>query len=135
MGSIVGLKSSIYLYKLFRILVQGIACATFEEITTKETGMKARQRRARARETTAAARRGGRKVIVEFSASLYAETERATVQLSINRSALIRSAVQEFLDKWHREELEKQMAEGYLANARQARETAQAFSHVDSELP
>jgi len=97
--------------------------------------MKARQElRTRAKAAKAAARAASRKVIVEFPASLYAETERATQQLSINRSTLIRSAVREFLDKWRREELEKQLAEGYVANARQARETAQAFSRVDSEL-
>ena len=97
--------------------------------------MKARQSRTRAKAARPAAGRAGRKVIVEFPAALYAETERATEQLSINRSTLIRSAVQEFLDKWHREELEKELAEGYVANAREARETAEAFSHVDSELP
>ncbi len=82
-----------------------------------------------------AAKRAGRKVTVEFPATLYAETERATAQLSINRSTLIRSAVQEYLDKWRREEFQKQLAEGYVANASQAREIAEAFSHVDSELP
>lgn len=80
-------------------------------------------------------RRGGRKVIVELSAALYAETEEATAQLSINRSALIRSALQEYLDKRRREELEKELAEGYIANASQARETAEAFAYVDSGLP
>ncbi len=97
--------------------------------------MRARQKRTRDKAERRIARRAGRKVIVEFPAALFAETERATRQLSINRSTLIRSAVREFLDKWQREELEKQLAEGYVANARVARETAQAFSHVDSELP
>lgn len=81
-----------------------------------------------------AARRGGHKVIVEFPATLYTETERATTQLSVSRSTLIRSAVQEYLDRWRREELDEQLAEGYVANASQAREAAEAFSHVDSEL-
>ena len=97
--------------------------------------MKARHSRTTAKAARAAGGRAGRKVIVEFPAALYAETERATRQLSINWSILIRSAVQEFLDKWHREELEKQLADGYVANARQARDAAQAFSHVDSEPP
>ena len=96
--------------------------------------MKARTSHRRAKPSKAFARRGGRKVIVELPASLYAETEKATAQLSINRSTLIRSALQEYLDKWRREELENELAEGYIANASQARETAEAFSHVDSEL-
>jgi metal-responsive CopG/Arc/MetJ family transcriptional regulator len=94
--------------------------------------MKARRSRTKAKRSVSA--RAGRKVIVEFPATLYAETERATTELSINRSTLIRSAVREYLDKWHREELEKELAEGYSANASQARETAEAFSHVDSKL-
>ncbi len=38
-------------------------------------------------------RRAGRKVIVEFPAALLADTERATRQLSINRSTLIRDPI------------------------------------------
>ncbi|MFZ0888832.1 MAG: hypothetical protein WA005_10295 [Candidatus Binataceae bacterium] len=94
--------------------------------------MKAQGARTKARRI--AATRAGRKVIVEFPATLYTEIEKAMTELSMNRSALIRSAVREYLDKRHREELEKELAEGYVANASQARETAEAFSHVDSEL-
>jgi metal-responsive CopG/Arc/MetJ family transcriptional regulator len=97
--------------------------------------MKASISRARRKAPKPLARRSGRKVIVELPADLYAETEKATAQLSINRSALIRSALQEYLDKWRREQLENELAEGYIANAAQARETAEAFSHLDSELP
>ncbi len=80
------------------------------------------------------AKRTARKIIVEFPPALYAETKKATAGRAINRSTLIRTAVQEYLDKLRREELEKQLAEGYLANARQAGETAETFSYVDSEL-
>jgi metal-responsive CopG/Arc/MetJ family transcriptional regulator len=95
--------------------------------------MKAERSRTKVKRMDAA--RAGRKVIVEFSQSLYMETEKATSELSMNRSALIRSAVREYLDKRRMQELERELAEGYLANASQARETAEAFSHVDSELP
>jgi metal-responsive CopG/Arc/MetJ family transcriptional regulator len=81
-----------------------------------------------------AATRAGRKIIVEFPQSLYIETEKATSELSMSRSALIRSAVREYLDKRRIQELEKELADGYLANASQARETAEAFANVDSEL-
>jgi metal-responsive CopG/Arc/MetJ family transcriptional regulator len=97
--------------------------------------MKSRTSRRNSKPPKVFARRTGRKVIVELPASLYAETEKATTQLSISRSVLIRSALQEYLDKWRREELEKELAEGYIANASQARETAEAFVHVDAELP
>jgi metal-responsive CopG/Arc/MetJ family transcriptional regulator len=78
--------------------------------------------------------RAGRKVIVELTVALYERTEKATSQLSVNRSTLIRSALQEYLDKWQRQQLESDLAEGYIANAAQAREVAEAFSYVDSEL-
>ncbi len=78
--------------------------------------------------------RAGRKVIVDFPNDLYVATENATAQLSINRSTLIRSAVREFLERLHRDELEKQLAQGYIANASQARETAEAFERVDLDL-
>ena len=95
--------------------------------------MKAQTSRKGLRRRTAP--RAGRKIIVEFPATLYTATEKATSELSINRSTLIRCAVQEYLDRLRVQELEKELAEGYLANASQARETAEAFSHVDSELP
>ena len=41
------------------------------------------------------ATRSRRKVIVEFPPALYTETERATDELSMNRTTLIRSAVRE----------------------------------------
>ncbi len=95
--------------------------------------MKARTSRRTPKPPKASAHRAGRKVIVELPASLYAEAEKATAQLSINRSTLIKSALQEYLDKWRKAELETELAEGYVANASQARETAEAFSYVDSE--
>jgi metal-responsive CopG/Arc/MetJ family transcriptional regulator len=96
--------------------------------------MKARTSRKTPKPPKAFAHRAGRKVIVELPASLYAETEKAIAQLSINRSHLIRSALQEFLDKLRKKELESELADGYIANASQARQTAEAFSRVDSEL-
>jgi metal-responsive CopG/Arc/MetJ family transcriptional regulator len=53
----------------------------------------------------------------------------------MNRSTLIRSAVEEFLERWRRKELENELAEGYFANAHQAREIAEDFAYADSELP
>lgn len=97
--------------------------------------MKGRASHRRRKPPKAFARRAGRKVIVELPASLYAETEKATAQLAMNRSTLIRSALQEYLDNRRREELETELTEGYIANASQALATAEAFAHVDSELP
>ncbi len=94
--------------------------------------MKSRQMTARKKKTVAI--RASRKIIIDFPAALYAETEAATATLAINRSTLIRSAVEDFLHKLRRDKLEKELAEGYIANAAQARQTAEDFSHLDTEL-
>jgi metal-responsive CopG/Arc/MetJ family transcriptional regulator len=76
-----------------------------------------------------------RKIIVEFPAALYAATERATAELSTNRSVLVRSAVAEYLARLRREKLDHELAEGYQANAAQARRMAEEFVYAGTELP
>ena len=93
--------------------------------------MKAQTTRRTRRKRVAAA---SRKIIVEFPASLYIETERATQEFSTNRSALIRSAVAEYLARLRREKLERELAEGYQANASQARRMAEEFAYAGTEL-
>jgi metal-responsive CopG/Arc/MetJ family transcriptional regulator len=94
--------------------------------------MKARTNRAaKDKRTTVAA---SRKIIVEFPAALYTATERATVELSTNRSALIRSAVAEYLARLQRQKLERELAEGYQANATQATQLAEDFTYAGTEL-
>ena len=93
----------------------------------------------KSRRATAARRQAppaptSRKVIVEFPSALYLEMEKITRAQSLSRSTLIRSAVENYLQKLEREKLEKELAEGYLANAAQARGAAEDFRHVDAEL-
>ena len=95
--------------------------------------MKARPSRLQPNARKARAPRAVHKVIVEFPAALYRETARATAELATNRGTLIRTAVQEYLARLRREELENELAKGYVANASQACETAQAFADADSE--
>jgi len=59
---------------------------------------------------------------------------KAADTLSMNRSALIRTAVEDYLRKLRQAALEEELAEGYLANAEQAQKSAQDFRYVDSEL-
>ena len=94
--------------------------------------MKARTSWARTRTPKHSSHRPSRKIIVEISAQLDAEAEKVTERLSTNCSALVRSALQESLEKWRRKELENELAEGCIANASQAREAAKEFIHVDS---
>lgn len=82
-----------------------------------------------------AAKRASRsvKIAVDFPAPLFQETERAVHELSISRSALIRAAVEKFLRSRQREELERQFAESFSANAESDRQLMDDFKHVDAE--
>src|ERR1700693_4337681 len=86
--------------------------------------MKSRQMTARKKTI---AMRASRKVIIDFPAALYAQTEAATAALSINRSTLIRSAVEDFLKRVRRDKLAEALAEGYIANAFPARRQRKIF--------
>jgi hypothetical protein len=75
---------------------------------------------------------GCRKVVIEFPTPLFERTERAA-ELAINRSALIRSAVDHYLETLHRKRLDEELAAGYAANAELDRRIAAEFSSVEYE--
>ena len=75
-----------------------------------------------------------KKVVVDLPAPLFNETEWALNELSINRSTLIRSAVEKFVADLRRKKLEEELAAGYIANASQARNAAEDFAHADADL-
>ena len=74
-----------------------------------------------------------KKIIVEFPSDLYARTEIAVAELAVNRSVLIRSAVELYLETLNRRKLERELAEGYVANADLNRRIAEEFAYSDSE--
>jgi metal-responsive CopG/Arc/MetJ family transcriptional regulator len=76
---------------------------------------------------------GSHKVVIDFPKPLFERTERATAELAINRSALIRSAVDQYLETLHRKRLDEELAAGYPANAELDRRIAAEFSSVDYE--
>jgi len=76
---------------------------------------------------------GSRKVVIDFPEPLFERTERAAAELAINRSALIRSAVDQYLEALHRKRLDEELAAGYAANAELDRRIAAEFSSVDYE--
>jgi metal-responsive CopG/Arc/MetJ family transcriptional regulator len=79
--------------------------------------------------STAAAR----KVIVEFPEELLKQTEKVAAELSTDRSKLIRSAVEAFLDNREKAQFEVELAEAYRANDELNREIAAEFDHVHAE--
>ena len=74
-----------------------------------------------------------RKVIVEFSETLLKQTEEAASQLSTDRSKLIRSAVESYLEGLKKAELEEALAEGYRTHGELDRQIAEEFAHSDNE--
>jgi len=74
-----------------------------------------------------------RKVVVDFPTPLFKETERAVAEIGTNRSKLIRSAVEHYLEALQRKRLEQELAAGYVANSATDRKIAEEFSFVDYE--
>jgi len=72
-----------------------------------------------------------RRVVVEFPEKLLDRAERVTKELSISRSDLVRQAVEQFIESSERAKLEKELAEGYEANAKLDRTIAAEFEAVD----
>lgn len=77
--------------------------------------------------------RGGKKVVTDFPALLFRETERAARELSMNRSRFIRCAVETFLRNREREKLERAIAESFLANNNLDRQLVDEFKYSDAD--
>lgn len=76
---------------------------------------------------------GTKRVIVEFPNPLLQETEQVASRLEINRSNLIRSAVEQFLERVKADDLRRRLIEGYTANAPLDRQISEDFAAIDSE--
>ena len=75
-----------------------------------------------------------RRVVVEFPTSLLNRAEGVLPELAINRSELIRKAVERYLETLERAKLERELADGYIANAAQARSLCDEFANVDADI-
>jgi metal-responsive CopG/Arc/MetJ family transcriptional regulator len=73
------------------------------------------------------------KIAIDFPAPLLRETERAMHELSINRSHLIRSAVEMFLRQREREKLERAIAESFEVNRELDQNLVDEFKYVEAE--
>ena len=76
---------------------------------------------------------GTKKVIVEFPEDLLNQAERVASELCTDRSKLIRSAVEAFLEKRARMQFEEELAEAYRTFAVLDREVAKDFAYLDLE--
>jgi len=83
--------------------------------------------------TKRAAGAASRKVVVEFPAPLFRETERVAIETGTSRSELIRYAVGQHLEALQRKRLEQELAAGYVANSALDRRITEEFSAADYE--
>lgn len=77
--------------------------------------------------------RARERVLVEFPVSLLQRTDSAASQMEKNRSELIRTAVEEMLDRLEKTRFELELAEAYAANSPMNLELSNEFAHIDSE--
>jgi len=73
------------------------------------------------------------KVVVDFPAPLFRETETRRRRNWHQPQQLIRCAVEQYLEALQRKRLEQELAAGYVANSALDRRIAQEFSAVDYE--
>ncbi len=74
-----------------------------------------------------------KRVIVEFPEQLLRRAEQAAVTLGANRSELIRRSVEELLARLEKQQLERELAEGYQAESELNRKICAEFAYVDGE--
>jgi metal-responsive CopG/Arc/MetJ family transcriptional regulator len=82
------------------------------------------------RSATRAARE---RVLVEFPATLLKMADEAAAMLDKNRSELIRTAVEQYIERLKKKRLEEELASAYVANAAMNLEIAEDFANVDRE--
>jgi metal-responsive CopG/Arc/MetJ family transcriptional regulator len=70
--------------------------------------------------------------MIEFPQPLYKRAVEAAEEMLVNRSKLMRLALEGYLEARQKEKLEQQLAEGYAANAELNRAMSEEFAHVDS---
>jgi len=75
-----------------------------------------------------------KRIAVDFPQPLLLRAERAIAEMSINRSDLIRKAVEQYLEALQRAKLERELMEGYVANASQAMGVAQDLANGEWDL-
>jgi len=75
-----------------------------------------------------------KRVVIDFPESLFEATDEAANKLAINRSSLIRTAVEQFLAARERQKLEKELEARYMANAASALATANDLPGAETDL-
>ena len=75
-----------------------------------------------------------RKISVDIPRSLYHETEQVVTERQTTKSIFVREAIEYYLQNIKRTKLERELEEGYIANAVLGDRIHREFEHVDAEL-
>ncbi len=74
-----------------------------------------------------------KKITVDIPRSLYEETEEVIRERHITKSTFVREAMERYLKAIKRKKLERELEEGYLANAALSDQIHKEFEFVDAE--
>jgi len=75
-----------------------------------------------------------KKITVDIPRSLHAETEQVVTERHITTSVFVREAMEHYLHDIKRAKLERELEEGYIANAALGNTIHREFEYVDAEL-
>ena len=74
-----------------------------------------------------------KRILIEFPENLLERTEAAAEELSTDRSKLIRSAVENFLESMEQQRIQRELEEAYAANANFALLVCDDLAHLDGD--
>ena len=74
-----------------------------------------------------------KKITVDIPRSLYKETKELTAERHITTSVFVREAMERYLDDIRRAKLQRELEEGYIANAPLSDRIHKEFEFVDAE--
>jgi CopG family transcriptional regulator/antitoxin EndoAI len=74
-----------------------------------------------------------KRVMFTIPPSLLEQVEEAAAKLNTSRSALIRQALEHFLEEQRRQELRELLKEGYLYRAKESLQLAEEFCTAEQE--
>ncbi|MBV9266800.1 MAG: hypothetical protein JO061_11590 [Acidobacteriaceae bacterium] len=88
----------------------------------------------RRRKLTSATGGRARKISVDLPTRLYEEALAIVQERRVSTSVFVREAVEHYIEEIRQMELERQLEEGYLANAELSGQIHDEFAFVDAEL-
>ncbi len=83
---------------------------------------------------TSAPQTRAKKITVDIPRDLYEQAEEVVTERHITRSVFVREALERHLENIKQAKLERELEEGYIANAAVGDQIHSEFEYVDAEL-